>query len=231
MHESAHAGRADAHSAIHVTHEGRTSITEFFYEPGTPRPFGIFYDDPATGTAGVPPLRQPGILRRVLPEPDRDLTTYRCTAGAGGGAPARGRDPRPFGPGRSSDRCRSIRAARADPDNPSARTDNCGFCALSCAVRHHRRSDERRRGRALCTGGSASSGKNSHADHGAAATDVIRDTSTDRNDGSERARSASGTGSCRRRRRRLGAVGLDHRCTGKRRGPVARLSRHESIGS
>jgi hypothetical protein len=42
MHESAQLGGQARNSAIHVSHQGRSSVTEFFYDPGTPRPFGIF---------------------------------------------------------------------------------------------------------------------------------------------------------------------------------------------
>ena len=49
MYESGMLGGTTRHSAIHVTHAGRLSITEFAYDPGTPRPFVVIYDDPATG--------------------------------------------------------------------------------------------------------------------------------------------------------------------------------------
>ena len=47
--ESAMLGGRERHSSILVTHEGRTSITEFAYDPTLPRPYAIIYDDPATG--------------------------------------------------------------------------------------------------------------------------------------------------------------------------------------
>ena len=49
MHESSAMGGATRHSSIAVMHEGRPSITEFAYDPSSPRPFAIIYDDPATG--------------------------------------------------------------------------------------------------------------------------------------------------------------------------------------
>jgi hypothetical protein len=49
MQESAMQGGQTRHSVIEVTHNGRTSTTEFAYDPTSPRPFAIIYDDPATG--------------------------------------------------------------------------------------------------------------------------------------------------------------------------------------
>lgn len=48
-HESAMLGGRMRHSQIEVTHQGRTSITEFAYDPESPRPFALIYDDPTTG--------------------------------------------------------------------------------------------------------------------------------------------------------------------------------------
>jgi hypothetical protein len=49
MDESRAMGGAARHSKIAVMHDGRPSITEFAYDPTSPRPFAIIYDDPATG--------------------------------------------------------------------------------------------------------------------------------------------------------------------------------------
>ena len=48
MAESSAMGGAMRHSKIALMHEGRPSITEFAYDPSSPRPFAIIYDDPAT---------------------------------------------------------------------------------------------------------------------------------------------------------------------------------------
>ena len=139
MHESAALGGKSRHSAIHVTHEGRTSITEFAYDPGSPRPFAIIYDDPATGQrvfrrfaslesygeffenlSGISPhLDEPGSPAATSP-PRTEVGT--APAGRGRSAFATG-----GGPGEAA-------PLKPTPDNPSARTDNCGFCAISHAL-------------------------------------------------------------------------------------------------
>jgi hypothetical protein len=49
VEQSLRAGGHDQYSEIHVTYGGRTAVTEFSFEPGLKRPFGLIYDDPATG--------------------------------------------------------------------------------------------------------------------------------------------------------------------------------------
>ncbi|NJD07937.1 MAG: hypothetical protein FIA97_15795 [Methylococcaceae bacterium] len=138
-HESALTGGKTRHSEIHVTHEGHTSVTEFAYDPDSPRPYAVIYDDPATGQRvfrRFASLESYGEffqnLTGISPHvdgPGSPAAKSPARTEVGPAPAGRGRSPFATGGGPGE-----VTPLKPTPDNPSARTDNCGFCAISHAL-------------------------------------------------------------------------------------------------